>query len=145
VTGGHWTSAVTSKIFGTNTSQQAAMTPSITTGTRKQLTAVDAAALSDIGWSVSTPTFDVADFNHDGSVNAGDLVAWRTAFGVNANANADGDSDSDGNDFLIWQRRLGISTAVPAATAVPEPAAAAMALVGFASCVGAARRWAKQV
>jgi hypothetical protein len=145
VNGGHWTAAVTSKIFGTNTSQQAAMTPSITTGTRKQLTSVDAGALSDIGWSVSTPMFDVADFNHDGSVNAGDLVAWRTAFGVNANANADGDSDSDGNDFLIWQRRLGISTAVPAATSVPEPAAAALTAIVCACFANAAGRKAKKV
>jgi hypothetical protein len=131
VNGGHWASGTSSVVLGTSTPQQCSMTPSITVGTRKQLTALDAAALSDIGWSVSTPTFDIADFNHDHSVNAADLATWKAAFGVNAAANADGDSDSDGNDFLIWQRRLGIAAAIPAATTVPEPSAVVLAAVSL--------------
>jgi hypothetical protein len=130
VNGGHWASGTGSVVLGTNIPQpSAAMTPSILVGTRKQLTVLDAAALTDIGWSVSTPTFDIADFNHDHSVNAADLATWKTSFGVNANANADGDSDSDGNDFLIWQRRLGIANSVPAASAIPEPSAATLIAV----------------
>jgi len=72
----------------------------------------------------------VADFNHDGTVNAGDLVVWKASFGVNANGDADGDGDSDGNDFLIWQRRLGATTATAAAGAVPEPTAALLLVLG---------------
>jgi hypothetical protein len=49
---GHWASGTMSKIFGTNTTQEAAMDPDIANGTRKMLTSLDAAALTDIGWSV---------------------------------------------------------------------------------------------
>jgi hypothetical protein len=107
------------------------MTPSIVTGTRKQLTALDAGALTDIGWSVSPPTsFNPADFNHSGSVNSADLAVWKGAYGANLNGNADGDSDTDGNDFLIWQRQLGAASSVTAAASIPEPATAALLFFG---------------
>ena len=47
---GHWADGTTSKIFGTNTAQEAAMDPSITVGTRKYFTTLDYAGLQDIGW-----------------------------------------------------------------------------------------------
>ncbi len=136
----HWKdNAVHSKVIGTNQLQEAAMDPVIFTGTRKLFTNVDGKALVDIGWTIPNSMFDapapiVADFNGDGTVNGPDLALWRTSFGVNANANADGDSDSDGNDFLIWQRRLGIAATVPAATTVPEPSAVVLAAVAV-GCV----------
>jgi hypothetical protein len=123
----HWASGTMSRVLGTNTQQEALMDPQITQGTRKLVTALDAGALADIGWSVSAPTFDAADFNRDGVVNAADLGVWRAAFKANANGDADGDGDTDGRDFLTWQRRLrgtGVSTATLAA---PEPASAALA------------------
>jgi hypothetical protein len=130
---GHWASGTMSRVFGTNTPQEAAMDPEITTGSRKRFTALDAAALTDIGWTVSAPQpTNPADFNGDTFVNGGDLAAWRTSFGINANANADGDSDSDGNDFLIWQRQAGASAAAlnigSTSTAVPEPGVGVLAL-----------------
>jgi hypothetical protein len=42
-----------STVFGTATAQEAAMDPDLTSGTRKMLTALDAAALTDIGWNVA--------------------------------------------------------------------------------------------
>ena len=118
------------------------MDPEITTGTRKRLTALDAAALVDIGWTVASPQpTNPADFNGDSLVNGADLNLWRTSFGQNANANADGDADSDGNDLLAWQRQLGSpSLATPAAIAVPAPASATMlSLGGWALTVGFGR------
>ena len=50
----HWATGTMSKIFGTNTVQEAAMDPELTIGTRKRFTSLDAAALSDIGWTVVT-------------------------------------------------------------------------------------------
>ena len=68
-----------------------------------------------------------ADFNNDGKVNSLDLAAWKTAFGATPVGDADNDNDSDGVDFLLWQRQFGSGGAtVPAATAVPEPATAAL-------------------
>ena len=125
-TRGHWLPGTMSKILGTNTMQEAAMDPEITQGTRKLLTALDAAALKDIGWSTSTPTYNAADFNHDGTVNAPDLGIWKTAFKTTAAADADADGDSDGNDLLMWQRRLGLGAAVAAGAGVPEPGGIAL-------------------
>ena len=50
-TGSHWANGTTSLVGGV--SQEAAMDPSITTGTRKVFTDLDNAALADIGWQVS--------------------------------------------------------------------------------------------
>lgn len=141
--GAHWDSDTMSRIYGTNTPQEAAMDPQITTGTRKRLTALDAAALTDIGWEVAAPPveYNPADFNEDTFVNGDDLTMWRGAFGINATADADGDGDSDGRDFLIWQRQLGATSIVPSgkgsAAAVPEPSAALLAVLGAASLL----RW----
>jgi hypothetical protein len=140
--GAHWASSTMSRIYGTNTPQEAAMDPQITTGTRKRLTALDAAALTDIGWEVAAPPveYNPADFNEDTFVNGADLTMWRGAFGINATADADGDGDSDGRDFLIWQRQLGATSIVPSAlgsaSAVPEPSAALLAVLGAASLLG---------
>lgn len=48
----HWDYGIQSKIYGTNTSQEAAMDPDLTVGTRKLLTDLDVAGLRDIGWDV---------------------------------------------------------------------------------------------
>lgn len=132
--GAHWASGTMSRIYGPNTPQEAAMDPQITTGTRKRLTTLDAAALTDIGWDVALgapPIFNPADFNEDTFVNGADLTVWRGAFSINANGDADGDGDSDGRDFLIWQRQLGATSSVASgigtASAVPEPSAALLA------------------
>jgi hypothetical protein len=86
---------------------------------------------------VLTEAAIVGDFNGDGIVSLADFPAWQSAVGVSGFGDADGDSDTDGNDFLVWQRRLGsVATSTPATAAVPEPnafAAMAMALGALAS------------
>lgn len=130
----HWASGTNSVIFGTATVQEAAMDPEITQGTRKRLTALDAGALTDIGWSVAAPAFNSADFNLDGTVNAADLPIWKAAYKTTTAGNADGDGDTDGTDFLIWQRRLGqVGAVTPAGSAVPEPGAATLVLFATAA------------
>lgn len=52
--GGHWAdSSDPSPIYGTTTNQEAAMDPTIFTGTRKRFTEQDMAGLEDIGWTVT--------------------------------------------------------------------------------------------
>lgn len=140
----HWKSGTMSKVFGTNTTQEAALDPEITTGTRKLFTSLDAAALTDIGWSVTAPpppTYNVADFNEDTFVNGADLVMWKDAFGLNANGDADGDNDSDGADYLVWQRNFGATSAGGTLTTIPEPTTLTL-LVGSAGLmICARRRW----
>jgi autotransporter-associated beta strand protein len=88
----------------------------------------------------SAPMFTPGDFDKNGVVNAADLAQWRGDFGLNGDSDADNDGDSDGNDFLIWQRNLGANAAVAATGAVPEPAAAAISLIGVVALTAAARR-----
>jgi hypothetical protein len=128
-TRGHWASGTMSRVFGTNTPQEAALDPEITTGTRKVFTSLDGAGLVDIGWSVNEPeppTYHAADFSQDHYVNGLDLALWKMWFGPNTMANADGDADSDGNDFLRWQRAVGTVQVTPSGGGVPEPASAAL-------------------
>jgi hypothetical protein len=75
------------------------------------------------------------DLNGDGSVNAADLVQWRTDFATSAGSDADGDGDTDGNDFLIWQRNLGNVAGVAAIRSIPEPGAVALVLTAVAATV----------
>jgi hypothetical protein len=86
--------------------------------------------------SVTCTAQIAGDFNHYGKVNGVDLGIWKSAFGVNANADANGDGRSDGADFLIWQRQEGVGGA---ASAVPEPMAAMLAVIG-ALVLGSCRR-----
>jgi hypothetical protein len=75
------------------------------------------------------PQLLAGDFNGDHVVDAADLADWQGDFNLNGDSDADGDLDSDGADFLVWQQQLGGSTPdVSAATAIPEPAAAWLAL-----------------
>lgn len=49
----HWDFGTSSFLPGTNVSQEAAMDPNLTTGTRKELTTLDWASFEDIGWEIS--------------------------------------------------------------------------------------------
>ncbi|MCC6492108.1 MAG: alkaline phosphatase family protein [Pirellulales bacterium] len=81
------------------------------------------------------------DFNGDGYVNHGDLAVWGDGFGApslasHAEGDAERDYDVDGPDFLRWQQ---LSPA-PAAGAVPEPSAVALAALVAGALFTPARR-----
>ncbi len=73
----HWAQGTTSVVYGTSIGQEVEMTPSILDGTRKLVTALDVAALTDIGWTVATPPGVNGDYNGNGVVDAADYVMWR--------------------------------------------------------------------
>ncbi len=84
------------------------------------------------------------DFNRDGVVDADDLSdpvdGWRDRFG----------DDLDGDDLLVWQRNLhqptpSVPAVQPAAATVPEPAAAALALLAVLVCGGQGRACASRL
>jgi predicted alpha-1,6-mannanase (GH76 family) len=80
------------------------------------------------------------DFTANGVIDGGDLAAWKGAFGVANLADGDGNGHTDGADFLAWQRTL--SSAVPlAVTAVPEPAAAQLAIIAILWTMRRCRIW----
>jgi hypothetical protein len=49
----HWADGTMSTIYGTSTSQEAAMSPTLTDGTRKVFTTLDMAGLKDVGWTLA--------------------------------------------------------------------------------------------
>jgi hypothetical protein len=78
------------------------------------------------------------DYNGDGAVNAADYTVFRdsldaTGTGLAADDNADRRIDQA--DYIVWQRNYG--PAANTATAIPEPAAAALVAIALA---GVARR-----
>jgi hypothetical protein len=121
----HWRDGTESTIFGSQTTQEAAMDPSITQGKRKRLTALDAAALVDVGWTVLPPTGLPGDLNHDNIVNAADYTVWRNGLG----------SIYTENDYDVWKMHFGESIGSGSGSrgvpAVPEPDSGALAVVSL--------------
>jgi hypothetical protein len=125
--GGHWAEGTASTVFGSTTSQEAAMDPTITTGTRKRWTTLDAAGLADIGWDVVTPSLP-GDYNSDNLVNAADYTIWRDSVGT---GNIIG-------SFAEWSTNYG-RTAAASGLAVPEPTGGVQLLL-LGACYGCLRR-----
>ena len=88
------------------------------------------------------------DYNNDGNVDGDDLQVWKDEFGdsgAGVAADGDGDDDVDGADLLIWQRNVGPMEASVNAAAIPEPAAAMLALAGLTfTPLGRRRHTSKQ-
>ena len=88
------------------------------------------------------------DYNGNGTVDAADYVVWRKSFGqpVTPFSGADGDGSGmvDDDDYAFWRARFGNTLpgagAAVESGAVPEPAAAALALLACALAVLAPRR-----
>jgi endonuclease/exonuclease/phosphatase family metal-dependent hydrolase len=89
-----------------------------------------------INFEVASP-FLAADFDEDGFVDGDDLTTWSTNFGLATGAtkstgDANLDGLIDGADYLLWQRQFNGAAASLASSNVPEPAAAAILLLGIA-------------
>lgn len=75
------------------------------------------------------------DYNHDGIVDAADYVLWRDSLGKSGNAlSADGNRDKTVSeaDRTLWQAQFGEESEPEEESgvqAIPEPAAAALALM----------------
>jgi hypothetical protein len=126
--GGHWADGTTSTVYGGATSQEAAMDPTITTGTRKRWTTLDAAGLADIGWDVVAPGLP-GDYNSDNLVNAADYTIWRDSVGT---GNVIG-------SYAEWSTNYG-QTAAASGLSVPEPTGGVLLLVGACFAAAARRR-----
>lgn len=67
-----------------------------------------------------------ADFDHDGDVDADDLLLWESAYANSGQADSNGDLLSNGTDFLVWQRDLGLTGTLAEVAQVPEPTSIAL-------------------
>jgi hypothetical protein len=132
----HWANGTTSVVYGTATSQEAAMDPDLQNGTRKKLTALDAAGLQDIGWSLGPAPGVNGDYNNNGVVDAGDYVIWRKR--LNQNVTLPNDTTPGtvtAADYTVWRASFGNvalgsgSGSLVATGEVPEPATVLFALM----------------
>lgn len=130
---GHWQQATQSTTYDGFTQQEALMDPNITNGTRKLLTKLDAAGLTDIGWDVADPGLITGDYNFDGQITAADYTLWRDSFGSGAVVGS----------YAGWKSAYlaagGVAASNPASSTVPEPASWFTAGL-LAICWGARRR-----
>jgi hypothetical protein len=145
VASGHWTDGLGSKVYGTNTSQTALMTPGLTPGIRRKLTSLDAAALTDLGWELSPPAL-TGDYNGDGIVNAAEYTVWRNTRGqTGPNLAADGNHNNsvEIGDYTLWKSNfgaVGTGSGANAMGTVPEPASVALAAAAILFFGAALRR-----
>jgi mannan endo-1,4-beta-mannosidase len=97
--------------------------------------------LPTMPWSILAPS--TGDFDGDGVVDGGDLLAWQQQRGQTGDHDADGNGDGvvDAEDLALWRAQYGQRAAAAPGAAVPEPATAAFALLaGLALMVAPARR-----
>jgi hypothetical protein len=142
----HWQAGTMSVVYGASTAQEAAMDPDLQNGMRKRFTALDAAAMRDIGWEVIAPPVPVlfGDYNNNGRVDAADYVMWRENLNKNVVLPNDQSAGSvNAGDYTVWRnnfgRALGLGSGSLVAT-VPEPSAALIAIFGAALYDGRRKR-----
>lgn len=85
------------------------------------------------------------DFDGNGVVDGGDLLAWQRGHGkavgaVPADGDADRDGDVDAADLAAWRSAFGGANAASAMNAAPEPATGALVAIGAVSLLIGARR-----
>jgi hypothetical protein len=88
------------------------------------------------------PADDDADFDGDGDVDGQDFLTWQRGLGLTGQLPAAGDADGDGNitatDLSIWKAQFGQGST--AVTAIPEPATALLAAASALAFIGKRRR-----
>jgi hypothetical protein len=132
-------------VYGGTTTQEAAMDPDLQNGTRKRFTALDAAAMRDIGWEVIAPpvTTLFGDYNNNGIVDAADYVVWRDRLGQNVTIPNDMTSGNVGTgDYAVWRMNYDLmgSGSAAALAGVPEPATVLLAIAGSIPIIIARRK-----
>ena len=85
--------------------------------------------------SVSLLVTITGDYNGDGVVDDADYAVWRNSLGDNVSPSTGADGNGDGQittaDLDVWKANFGATTpATAATTAVPEPAALTLSLLG---------------
>jgi hypothetical protein len=128
----HWANGTMSTVLGSAMPQETLMDPSLTVGTRKRLTNLDAAGLTDIGWTVDAPPSLEGDYNGNGVVDAADYTVWRDGLGTIFTP----------ADYTVWKANfgntLGSGTLTPAS--VPEPLSIVLFLPACLGAVALRRR-----
>jgi hypothetical protein len=95
------------------------------------------------GAFIITEPGDDADFDNDSDVDGNDFLIWQRGVGVgadNSTGDADGSGAVDGADLAIWRLQFANPVATAAVGAIPEPAAADLLMCGALALVSLPRR-----
>ncbi|MEZ6193895.1 MAG: matrixin family metalloprotease [Phycisphaerales bacterium] len=142
----HWAEGTMSTVYGGLAAQEAAMDPTITDGTRKLFTTLDAAALTDIGWDLTPPVSQITgDLDGDGFVGIADLNIVLGNWNLNVSAGVWLDGDPSGDGFVGIEDLNAVlgnwnAGTPPTASAVPEPASAMLLGLAGAGLIGRKQR-----
>jgi hypothetical protein len=96
-------------------------------------------ALTPSQFEFVAPTASNADFDGNGTVDGRDFLIWQRgqgAAGGHTAGDANGDNLVNADDLTIWKSQFGSS----ALSAVPEPGAAVLLILGLSMAVASARR-----
>lgn len=133
----HWEEDTDSHVFGGAASQETLMDPNLTVGMRKLLTDLDAAALTDIGWTVVEPPGLDGDYNQNGVIDAADYAVWRDNVGGSIPNDHTPGLVNDA-DYAYWRAHFGdtlgsgsLGGGAPGggSATVPEPATSTLLLL----------------
>lgn len=86
-----------------------------------------------------TNSYDAADFNIDGVVDAADYTVWRDHFGIpsvamHSQGDANGDGAVDAADYTMWRDDFGTGESLQATVvSVPEPGAILLTILALVS------------
>jgi hypothetical protein len=94
--------------------------------------------------AVSPAPTNNSDFDNDGDVDGADFVVWQKGQGLTgqtskANGDANGDGLVNGGDLGVWKAHFGGTPSSAAVSAVPEPAAFSLLVLGVVAAFGAKR------
>ena len=106
---GHFIEDTISVIPGTSIQQESAMDPQVTTGTRKEFTKVDWAALDDLGWELTTVDDPVMEGNVDGDSDFDSNDSFLIQLVQLAGSNQQIDSSKGGSPLTATQIRTNIA------------------------------------
>jgi len=145
ISASHVFPGVMSRSIVDGATQEVAMDPNLTVGTRKYLTTLDLAFLRDLNYSTIDPIFTnpvlFGDADNDSAVAGSDLLAVTNNFGSTGLANGLllGDADDDGavagSDLLAVTNNFGATLPSSLQTSVvPEPAAGCALLIALGCC-----------
>ena len=102
-------------------------------------------AFMDADAPITPPESTPGDFNGDGVVDAADYTVWMDNLGLPEDGRLHGNGDGGtvaSSDYILWknnyQSGLGAASSL-GATAVPEPSAAALLLMGLSLLVAGRR------